>query len=107
MLDVIRIILVKNPWIVEILIEPLITDVWQKIPKEVPMPELSFVFSPHFHVFAFVNCFVGVNCTLLITDGVVILVTINFIPGSFELSIVKVLYPWYIWAPSPLEASLS
>jgi hypothetical protein len=107
MLDIICIILVKKPRIGEILIEPLIPDIREKVPKKVPMPELTFVFSLHFHVFSFVDCLVGVNCALLITDGVMILVTINFIPGSFELCIVKVLNPWNIWAPSQLDKSLS
>ena len=83
-LDVISIILVEKPRVIESLIEPLIADVAPEVPNEIPMPELSFVFPLHFHVFPLVNSFIGVNSALLITDGMVVLVSVNFVPGSLE-----------------------
>ena len=106
-LDVIGLVFVEKPWIVEPFPGQLVAEVWDCIPQDVPMPELSLVLSLELHVFPFSCSFIVVLSALLITDRVMSLISINFIPSSLKPIIVKVSYPWNFRAPPKLETPLS
>ena len=106
-LDVVGLVFVEKPWVVEPFPGQLVAEVWDCIPQDVPMPELSLVLSLELHSAPYPCCSIVVLCALLVADSMMSLVSVNFIPSSLKSIKVKVSYPWNFRAPSKLETSLS